>query len=183
MLLGIRFDGQACADFLYLNLLGAMKQLQQELLAEAKQNMLTSEGAESLHDDEITDIANVIIAGISGGAWAALDEFGSGSLMDTSNSALAAYKNSPMWNPARQDNKIRSRPNQPGQINIFGNPVNGRGKGGHDLEADGKVKPQSPSHAIETAMRWMANGRFQSKIKNVVENFNFGKFLVIDDKK
>jgi hypothetical protein len=162
-----------------LNLLGAMKQLQQELLAEAKQGMLTAEGAESLHDEEIIDIANVIVASISGGAWAVIDEFGTGSAMDLNNPALAEYKKSPMWNPARQDNKIRSRPNAPGQIDIFGNPVNGRGAGGYDLEAAGVVTPMPPSHAIETAMRWMKNGRFRSKIHEVVRNFPFGKFIEV----
>jgi hypothetical protein len=164
---------------LYLNLVGAMKQLQQELLAEAKQRMLTPEGKESLHDEEIVDIANVIVASISGGAWAVMDEFGTGSLMDTSNPSLAEYKKSPVWNPARQDNKIRSRPNAPGQVDIFGNPTNGQGKGGYDLEAAGKVTPQPPSHAIETAMRWMRNGRMQSKIQEVVRNFPFGKFIEV----
>lgn len=180
--MSIRFDGQACANFLYLNLVGAMKQLQQELLAEAKRGMLTREGAESLHDEEIKDIAGVIVASIVGGAWAVMDEFGSGSAMDTSNPALADYKNSSMWNPARPDNKIRSRPNAPGQINIFGRPVNGKGAGGFDLEAAGKVKPQPPSHAIETAMRWMQNGRMKAVIQGVVKSFPFGKFIICDTK-
>lgn len=156
-----------------------MFELQQELLAEAKQRMLTPEGIESLHEEEIRDIANVIVASISGGAWAAMDEFGTGSLMDTSNPALAEYRNSPMWNPARQDNKIRTRPDMEGQVDIFGNPVNGHGKGGYDLEKEGKVTPMSPSHAMETAMRWMKNGRFRQKIQEVVRNFPFGKFIEV----
>jgi hypothetical protein len=156
-----------------------MKQLQQELLAEAKQRMLTPEGKESLHDEEIKEIAGVIVASIVGGAWAAMDEMGTGSLMDLDNPALAEYKKSPAWNPARQDNKIRSRPNAPGQVDIFGNPINGQGKGGYDLEAAGKVTPQPPSHAMETAMRWMRNGRFRSKIQEVVKTFPFGKFIEV----
>lgn len=159
-----------------------MKQLQQELLNEAKQGMLTPEGAESLHEDEIKDIAGVIVASIVGGAWAAMDEFGSGSAMDTSNPALADYKNSSMWNPARHDNKIRSRPNAPGQIDIFGRPVNGKGAGGFDLEAAGIVKPQPPSHAIQTATKWMANGRMRKKIQETVKNFPFGRFIIVDKK-
>ncbi len=178
--MGIRFDAKACIDFLWLNLYGAMKQLQQELLNEAKQRMLTPEGAASLHEEEIRDIANVIVASIAGGAWAAMDEWGTGSLMDTSNPALTEYRNSAMWNPARPDTKIRSRPNAPGQIDIFGRPVNGRGKGGIDLEALGKVTPQPPSHAIQTAARWMQNGRMREVIQSVVNKFPFHSFIVVD---
>lgn len=156
-----------------------MFELQQELLAEAKQRMLTPEGIESLHEEEIKDIANVIVASISGGAWAAMDEYGTGSLMDASNPALAEYKGSDAWNPARYDNKIRTRPDAPGQVDIFGNPVNGHGKGGYDLEKEGKVTAMPPSHAMETAMRWMKNGRMQSKIQEVVRNFPFGKFIEV----
>jgi hypothetical protein len=159
-----------------------MKDLQQELLNEAKQLMLTPEGVESLHDDDITDIANVITVAIAGGAWAAMDEWGTGSYMDRSNPAFKDYINSPAWNPARHGYKIRSRPDAPGQKNIFGESVNGKGKGGADLEALGIVEPQPPSHAIRTATRWMANGRFQRKIKNTINAFNFGKFFKTDKK-
>ncbi len=160
-----------------------MKDLQQELLAEAKQGMRTPEGAESLHDEEVTDIANVIIAGISGGAWAAMDEFGTGSEMDLFNPALPDYMRSKMWNPARgNDTTIRSRPNAPGQIDIFGRPVNGKGKGGVDLEALGVVDAQPPSHAIETAMRWMRHGRMREVIQQTVKSFPFAKFIITSKK-
>lgn len=167
---------------LKIQLILAMKQLQQELLAEAKQKMLTPEGAEDLTEEQITDIANVITAGISGGAWAAMDEFGTGSRMDKDNPALKDYMNSNMWNPARKDYIIRSRPNAPGQIDIFGNPINGRGNGGVDLEALGTVTPQPPSKAIQTAMRWMQNGRMADVIRNTIQWFPFGKYLKTDEK-
>ncbi len=156
-----------------------MQQLQQELLAESKQRMLTPEGIESLHEDEIRDIANVIVASISGGAWAAMDEFGTGSLMDATNPALADYKGSDAWNPARQDNKIRTRPDAEGQVDIFGNPVNGHGKGGYDLEKEGKVMAMPPSHAIETAMRHMKDDRMREVIHNTVKSFPFGKYIEV----
>lgn len=165
-----------------LELVSAMAQLQQELLAEVKQGMLTPEGAEDIDADDIGIVANVIIASIVGGPWAVLDEWGYGSLMDPNNPALEDYKNSGMWNPARRDNKIRSRPKQPGQTDIFGNPVDGRGKGGHDLEADGKVQPQPPSHALQTAMRWMRYGRMREVIQQTVRAFPFGKFIIVDRK-
>lgn len=163
-------------------LIKAMKDLQQELLNEAKSLMLTPEGKESLTDEKITDIANVICAAISGGAWAAMDEWGTGSWMDRSNPALKDYINSPAWNPARHGYKIRSRPNAPGQVNIFGKPVNGKGKGGADLEALGVVEPQPPSHAIRTAARWMKNGRFKRRIAQTLQAFPFGKYIKTNNK-
>lgn len=177
---GIRFDAQACINALRLALIDAMKQLQQELLNEARQRMLTPEGAASLHEEEIRDIVNVIVASIAGGAWAAMDEWGTGSLLDESNPALEAYKNSPAWNPARYDNKIRSRPDTMGQIDIFGRPVRGRGKGGVDLEALGIVSPQPPSHAIQTAARWMQNGRMKAVVYDTIRRFPFHQFIITD---
>jgi hypothetical protein len=158
-----------------------MKQLQQELLAEAKQRMLTAEGAESLHDEEIVDIANVIVASISGGAWAAMDEWGKGSLMDLSNPALQKYMSSGLWNPARgSDPTIRSR-SRGTYTNIFGEQVESKSNvAGIDLEKlGGKFEPRPPSRAIETAMRWMKNGRMQSRIQEVVKSFPFHKFIEV----
>lgn len=161
-----------------------MKQLQQELLAEAKQNMLTPEGAESLHDKAIADIAGVIVAGISGGAWAIMDSYGTGSLSDRFNPALPGYVGGPLWNPARgNDLTIRSRKRGP-YTNIFGEQVESKSNvAGIDLEQlGGKFEPQEPSRAIETAMRWMRVGRMRQVIQRVVNSFPFGKFIVCDTK-
>ena len=159
-----------------------MKQLQHELLTEAQQNMLTPEGRESLHDSEIKDIAGVIVVGITGGAYAAMDEFGKGSLMDMSNPDLQDYISSNLWNSARgNDPTIRSR--QRGlYTNIFGEQVVSKSNvAGINLEEKGgKFAPQPPSRAIQTAMRWMANGRMQSKIQSVVRDFPFSNFIICD---
>jgi len=150
-------------------------------LADAKQGMLTPEGAESLHDEDIVVIANVIIAGIGGGAWAVMDEYGTGSLMDTENPALDDYKNSPLWNPSRNDNTIRSR-TRGSYTNIFGDTVNSRSNvGGIDLEQKGgKYTSQPPSHAMETAMRWMKNGRMNAAVRSTLSTFPFSRFLITD---
>lgn len=180
--MSIKFDRKSMIADLRIQLILSMKELQQELLNEAKQKMLTPEGKEDLTDDEITDIAKVISAGIVGGAWATIDEFGKGSRMDKDNPALEDYKKSNMWNPARKDHYIRTRPNAPGQVDIFGNRVNGIGRGGVNLEELGVVTPQPPSHAIKTAMRWMKNGRMQKLLRNTLAWFPYGKYIITSPK-
>jgi len=169
-----------CINALWLRLHQALKQLQEELLLQSQQGMLTPEGKASLHDEEIVDIANIMVARIAGGAWAAMDEWGTGSMMENvTNPAFDAYRNSKAWNPARHDTKIRSRPDTPGQVDIFGNPVKGRGKGGVDLEQSG-YDPQPPSHAMETAAKWMKNGRMREVLQMVINTFPFGSFVIVD---
>jgi hypothetical protein len=165
---------------LKVSLTSAMKQLQEEFLAEAQQKMLTSEGKQSLHDDDINDIASVITVGIVGGAYAAMDEFGKGSSMDMSNPALQDYMNGPLWNPARgSDPTIRSR-SRGTYTNIFGQQVESRSNipGINLEEKDAKYAPSPPSHAIQTAARWMENGRIQTVIKETISAFPFSKFII-----
>ena len=159
-----------------------MKDLQKELLADAQRIMLTSEGSADLELGDIEVLANAIIATVIGGPWAVMDEFGTGSWMDRNNPALEAYRKSGMWNPARDDAKIRSRPDVPGQRNIFGESVNGRGKGGVDLEALGIVEAQVPSHALENAAKWMRQSRFRDRIRQVLAAFPFGRFFITNKK-
>ena len=164
-----------------------MKQLQLELLAEAQQRMQTSEGKNDLKADEILVVANVIIATVTGGPWATLDEWGKGSLLDESNPALDEYKGSNMWNPDRPDNTIRSRnraQNGSGLTDIFGEPISTKSNiGGIDLEQKGgKYSPTPPSHALQTAARFMQNGRMREKIHETLNSFPFGRFIITDTK-
>jgi len=143
--------------------------------------MLTPEGAESLHADEIEVLGNFITAQVVGGAYAAMDEMGTGSLLDKSNPALPEYMKSEMWNPYRgkhgsDDTAIRTR--VPGGIDIFGNPVKGSKNPGINLEAAGKVTPQVPSHALQTAAKWMCVGRIQKIWQQSLSSFPWGKFII-----
>ncbi len=179
---GIKYDSKRVAQAFKIHLMATVKNIQQELLLDAKQGM-NAEGANDLFAGAITEVAGIITATICGGPYALMSEHGTGSLLDESNPALAAYKASNMWNPARRDNRIRSRPNAPGQIDIFGKPVRGRGKGGVDLEKAGVVEAQYPSHAVQIAFRWMAQERFRWYLQRALDTFPWGKYLKVTNTK
>ena len=149
--------------------------------------MQTSEGKSDLQEGDFDAVTDIIIASVVGGPWATMDEFGTGSLMDTSNPALDDYKGSNMWNPERSDNTIRSRSrkqNGSGLTDIFGEPINTQSNiGGIDLEQKGgKYSPLPPSHALQTAAKWMASTRMQERIQETINSFPFNKFFIVDDK-
>lgn len=163
-------------------LMVAMKQLQGELLREAQQGMRTPEGAQSLYEGDVTEAAGIIAAEVIGGAWAAMDEWGTGSLMDTDNPALQEYMASDLWHDDRFDNAIRTRPSGT-WTDIFGktHTKGGNHKGGFNLEKKGgKYAPQPPSHALQTAARWMTQGRMEAVIQQAMDGMPWGRFFVED---
>ena len=173
----IYFDVHTCMTAFGEHLGKYAAQARDEIYNDAQQGLKTKEAKGELLKDDVHVIAGIVTTAVTGGVWTVLDEFGTGSLLDESNPALVAYKASRMWNPARQDHKIRTRPNKPGQINIFGKPVKGRGKGGFDLEAAGVVKPQAPSHALRNAIKWMNNGRFRKILNQAVATFPWHQYV------
>lgn len=182
----IKFNAAQMAKDLRAALTQTLIQLQHEVLAEAEGRMLTPEGRADIEALPIEILANTISAYIIEGPWAVMDEMGKGSLMDTQNPFLSQYRNSPQWNPARGDLVIRGRP-AGSYENIFGETETSSGRmKGLDLErmadATGNpdFMPQPPSHALQTAMRWMATGRFQKAIAAALEGFPWGNYLIVE---
>ena len=162
------------------HLLATLLMMQQEYLAEARASMNTPEGAESLHEGEVEMLAGWITTSVIGGAYAAMDNFGTGSLMDTNNPALPEYMKSDLWNPHRKDDlAIRSRKAGP-YVNIFGETVvSTANQPGYNLEKKGgKYAPQPPSHALQTAARWMMSGRVQEIWQTALTTFPWGRFII-----
>jgi len=179
----IRFDADRAMVAFQKHLTTYFLAIREELLNDAKATMLTPEGRMDLSVGDIKIITGYISSSVIGGAWATMDEWGTGSWMDRNNPYLDEYRRSAMWNPARKVPQIVSRPNQPGQIDIFGRTVNGKGRGGVDLEKAGVVEPQAPSHAMQNAFRWMANGRFQWYLQKAITSFPWGKYLKVTNTK
>jgi len=183
--MGVKFDYAGCIKALRLHIIETLKLIQEEYLEEIQSHMQTPRGREDLTAEEIEIVGTFITAQIIGGAWATMDEWGTGSSMDISNPALPAYRNSELWNPARHDTVIRGRP-AGSYTNIFGEGRTSSGKlEGVNLEwlsAQGvlpfEVDVIPPSHAMQTAGRWLKNGRIQAIWLASLGKFPWGKFII-----
>ena len=174
------FDASGCYSSLKAHMKDALMQIANEFLDDAKSNMNTPEGFDSMQDISPADIemvAEVMTIRIVGGAWAAMDVFGTGSLMDKDNPALAGYMNSPNWNPSRNSHSIAGRP-AGSYTNIFGEQKTSSGnREGQNIEW--VFKPEPPSHAIQIAARWMAQSRISVIVLDAISSFSFANFIVV----
>lgn len=158
----------------------------EEYKAYAASEMLTPEGKDDLTTGEIEALGTFLAVNVVGGAWATMDEWGKGSLMDESNPALSSYMQSNLWNPVRHDTTIRGRPR--GQYtNIFGETKTSTGAMQWlDLEylaAQGVVGehflPQPPSHAMQRTAEWMRLKRVRQIWQEALQAFHWGRFFVV----
>lgn len=184
----IRFDSVRAINDLKKAIRLALVELRKEVLADAEGRMLTPEGRADIEAGPIEEVTEMITVLIIEGPWAVMDEMGKGSLLDSSNPFLEAYKNSPLWNPVRKDHVVRGRP-AGSYKNIFGETAHSTGRAeGRNLERIGDITgnpyfmPHPPSHALQTAMRWMANGRFQTVIGQLIQAFPWGRYLIVGGK-
>ena len=173
----LKFNSTACFEALKAEIKVAIVKLQKIFLEEAKSGMRTPEGAESLELWDIEELTNYFSAKIIGGAYAAMDNYGTGSKMSLEeNPALDDYKNSELWNPARKGDGIVGRPKGE-YITIFGETQYSQGKKEGELLEE-KYPPSPPSFAIETALRWLsADGTLQKELNNIIQNFDFSRFI------
>lgn len=182
----MRFDAAACIGALQKHLVTTLLAMAEEYKAYAASEMLTPEGREDLTTGEIEALGTFLAVNVVGGAWATMDEWGTGSLMDESNPALENYRNSRMWNPRRHDTIIRGRPK--GQYtNIFGETkVSSGSMAGLDLEYLSNIgelpfdiRVQPPSHAMQTTARWMQVTRVRQIWIEALQTFPWGRFFVV----
>lgn len=149
-----------CADMLldeYYN------EIQFQMKSQSGRNDLD---AKSLDDGEKKILKRMVI----GGAWAIMDSYGTGSLMDKSNPFLAGYMGSKLWNDMRTGYAIAGRPR--GQYtNIFGEQAASSGKlAGFDIED--KIPPRAPSKAFQQAEKWFSKGnRINKRLSESINNF------------
>jgi len=183
--MAVWFDSKRCISQLSAYLGLALYKAAKEYLDLARSHMQTPEGAGSLQDispNDVIYVAHAISVLVVGGAYAAMDNYGKGSLMDIDNPALEAYMNSDLWNPARETTEIVGRPEST-YADIFGRTVKSSGKReGQSLEPPhGPFEPMPPSHALETAARWMEQEYFAEIVSHAISIFNFNEFFVINN--
>lgn len=177
--MSVRFDTARCINALHVQLVKAIKKAQQEYLNEIISGVKQPEARGDWEEGEVEDAAWIIAAKVVGGAWAVMDNYGRGSLMDTSNPALEAYRQSELWNPARPDLYIRGRP--PGTYtDIFGRQRTSTGRAvGRNLEGLGEeFAPWPPSKALQVATQVMEKGRFREIIQEAIDSFPWGDFII-----
>lgn len=154
-------------------------ELLEEYLAEIKFQMRTQEGKESLLK-ESEDDAKQLRRRVIGGAFAILDSFGSGSLMDKTNPNLPAYENSAGYNPLRREKGTTAILGRPAgsYTDIFGERQTSSGHAaGRNLEkvyVNGKplAEPMGPSKAFEQAWNWFTKGqRIEKRLKEMNDLF------------
>jgi hypothetical protein len=184
--MGIRFSSQLCVESLRISLGMALYKVATLYIDEVRASMQTPEGADDIEDislDDVGFVATAVAVTVVGGAWAVMDNYGKGSLMDTTNPALDDYRNSELWNPARHGYEIVGRP-EGWYTNIFGKLVYSKGRyegrvlEGMETRYGREIEPMYPSYAFQVAARWLENYRFAEVINNVLEEFSFAPFFI-----
>lgn len=190
----LTFNSKACFEALKAEMLLAMEKCLLELYTELVGSLRTSKAKDDVIKEKAKIRANIITGKVISGAYAIMDSYGTGSLIDMSNPFLDEYLATarwsiPMYNPIRLQRNttaILGRPKGKYRPVIGGRPRKSSGLlEGFDLEegvrlSNGKmvkVRPTPPSKAIDTSFRWMAQTRINKVVMDTVRNFNFVRFF------
>ena len=133
---------------------------------------------------EIKKESAKIVAYLKANTYVLADSYGTGSLMLKDNPGYAAYKNSKYWNKSRKGNAITGRPAET-YTNIFtGKPrtssgtMEGQNIEGWQMMTGYKIEPAVPSYAIQMADKWLHEKYLPNAYKLVIQEINFGKYLI-----
>lgn len=167
-------------------------QLQKELMDNIQSGMLTNEGKQDVWAESVKVVAGMVTARVTGGVWATMDEWGTGSLMDRSNPAFARYMQSPFFFHGRIKQNLARVGRPKGQYrDIFGKLRVSSG-GLHDINLETLAKrgtlpatflPTSPSHAFRNAINWMKQRRFREVLQIAVSTFPWYRYLEVTNTK
>lgn len=177
--MGVKFLKDQCQKDFQDHMIATVKRMQDVYFNEVESHMRTPEGARDLTKGEVKAVAGWITAQVIGGPWATVDQWGTGSLMDTSNPALTDYlfNTAAGWNPDRHDIAIRTRMGP--YTDIFGRTRKGSKVGGIYLEDNPRYAPMPPSHAFTIAMAWMQLNTIQDMLKEAIAVFPFHKYITV----
>lgn len=187
--MGIRFDYERCIIALRLTIMKALKQMQREFMDQARSENMSSKASAELSEGDFELLAGEIAIYVIGGPWVAMNEWGTGSLLDVSNPAFVDYVRSGMFYHERlKANPIFSKLGRPAgsYVNIFGERVVSTGKLKNlNLEKMAKkgdlpssFLPTPPRKSLETAARWMSQKRAVEILQEAIDNFPWGTFFV-----
>ncbi len=187
----LTYDYKAMSLELFTRVYDALKMAQDEAFMGVLAN-IGIDVPEAMTDYQRTEItgqaAFVLTCEIVGGAYAVMDEWGTGSKMDLTNPALSDYMDSELWNRYRYGPAIRTRERGP-YTNIFGQQdyseatrpgVNLEELARRYPERDFNIRVIEPSHALQNEMSYMKAGRFEEIMMNVMAEFPWGRFIRTD---
>jgi len=191
--MGVRFEATECILALALHIMDALKKMQREFMDQAKSKMLSPEARSELSEGDYKLLAGAIAIEIIGGPWVAMDEYGTGSLLDQSNPALAEYVSSDKFNPLRRIAMPATGYAKLGRAkgtyrDIFGRNMHSSGRlSGANLEKlaergviPDRFGPTPPSKALQEAAGWLVQeGRVANILQDIVARFPWGQFFVV----
>lgn len=135
-------------------------------------------------DWEINRESNKIISYLKANTYVLADSYGTGSLMLTDNPGYQKYRSDKnRWNPARTSRAIAGRKSGI-YTDIFGRKHKTKGTfEGDNIEGKSfgtayKIKPTTPSYALQMAEEWLYKTYLPRAYKNAIEQVSFTKYLI-----